>query len=148
VVNPAQQLQVCPLCEGTGEEPMVERYFAYLAQVALLANQVLLNQRIVTNGDFDFRVKLLTSDQTGAFRIRIHNNEGQYYSSAGEGGVNDRVRNACLFGTGSLPFIVVPHIEIPRSGAISFDLEDISAAPNVVHLVFHGAKLSPPAVTS
>jgi hypothetical protein len=135
--------QICPRCDGDGRDPGIERFFTYIYQQALLASQILLNQRIVINGDAPFKIKLFTRTSTGDFRIRLFNNENQYYSSSGEGGTNDRVRDDALFGDGSLPFVVVPHIIIPPSGAVGFDLEDITAAPNTVHLAFHGAKLYP-----
>ena len=123
----------------------VERFFTYPFEVTLGASATLLNQRIVVNGDAPFVIKQLTRTKTGDFKIRLHDNEGRYYSSAGEGGGNDRVRDACIFGDGSLPFILVPPITIPPSGSISFDLEDVSGAPNTVHLCFVGAKLYAPA---
>lgn len=141
----ASGTQVCAKCDGTGEDPGIERFFTYIFQVTLNALQVLLNQRIVTNGDAPFRVKLLTRVKTGDFRIRLFDSQNQYYSSSGEGGTNDRVRDTCCFGDGSLPFIVVPHIIIPAGGYIGFDLEDVSNASNVVHLAFIGTKVYPSA---
>lgn len=140
-----RQFQVCTLCNGTGDDPGRERFFAYIYQNTLTANQVLLNQRIVVNGDAIFRVKLLTLTKTGDFRIRLFDSNGRYYSSSGEGGTNDRVRDSCLFGTGALPVLVVPHIEVPPSGFIGFDLEDVSNANNTIHLCFEGAKVYPSA---
>ncbi len=135
--------QVCPMCQGSGEDPGVERFFSYLYEFTLSANQILLNQRIVTNGDAPFRIKLLTRVKSGDFRIRLFDSQNHYYSSSGEGGTNDRVRDDCIFGDGQLPFIVVPHIDIPAGGYIGFDLEDVSGASNLVHLVFSGAKIYP-----
>lgn len=135
--------QACWKCDGTGEDPGLERFFAYIYQNALTANQVLLNQRIVINGDAPFRIKLLTRTKTADFRIRLFDSVNHYYSSSGEGGTNDRVRDTCLFGDGSLPFILVPHISIPAGGYIGFDLEDVSGAPNTIHLAFEGAKVYP-----
>ena len=80
---------------------------------------------------------------TGAFRIRLFDSGGRGYSSSGQGGANDRVRAECTTGDGQLPFLIVPHIEIPPSGFIGFDLEDVSGAPNTVHLAFIGAKVYP-----
>lgn len=143
VVNQGGAYQTCPVCAGNGEDPGVERFFTYIYQVALTANQVLSNQRIVVNGDAPFRLKLLTRVKTGDFRIRLFDSQNHYYSSSGEGGTNDRVRDACIMGDGQLPVIIVPHIDIPAGGYIGFDLEDISAAPNTVHLAFIGAKVYP-----
>lgn len=134
---------LCPMCDGTGEDPGVERFFSYIYETTLSANQILLNQRIVINGDAPFRVKLLTLVKTGDFRVRLFDSQNHYYSSSGEGGTNDRVRDSCLFGIGALPFILVPHIDIPPGGYIGFDLEDVSASSNLVHLVFHGSKVYP-----
>lgn len=135
--------QTCWKCEGAGEDPGIPRFFEYVYQGNLTANQALLNQRVVTNGDAPFRLKLLMRTKTGDFRIRLYDSANRYYSSAGEGGTNDRVRDACLFGDASLPFIVVPHIIIPAGGFIGFDLEDISGANNLIHLVFAGDKVYP-----
>jgi len=133
----------CPYCRGTGDDPGVPRFFEYKFQVTLTANQVLLNQRIVVNGDAPFRIRLLMRVKTGDFRVRLFNSSGQYYSSSGEGGTNDRVRDTCLFGDAQLPFLLVPHIDIPPSGFIGFDLEDVSNAQNAIELVFAGHKLYP-----
>lgn len=138
-----RQWQICPMCDGAGSDPGIEREFTYLFQIQLTALQVLLNQRIVINGDAPFRVKFRTRTSSGGFRIRIYDSVGQYYSSSGEGGTNDRVRDACVFGDGSLPFPVVPRILIPAGGFIGFDLEDVSNANNTVHLAFVGAKVYP-----
>ena len=135
--------QLCPVCNGSGEDPGVERFFTYIYQQALTSQQILLNQRIVVNGDAPFRIKLLTRYSTGSFRIRLFDSQNHYYSSSGEGGTNDRVRDVCIFGDGQLPFIVVPHIDIPAGGYIGFDLEDVSVSGNTVHLAFSGAKVYP-----
>lgn len=144
VTTPGGQLyQVCPLCGGTGEDPGLERFFAYTHDQALTANQVLQNQRIVIQGDAPFRLKILNRVSTGAFRIRLFDSGGRGYSSAGQGGTNDRVAAACLAGDGQLPGLLVPHIDVPAGGFIGFDLEDTSGAPNEVHLAFVGAKVYP-----
>lgn len=142
VVTPdGKQFQQCPLCWGSGEDPGRERAFYYLQQYVLSPNGILLNQRIVINGDAPFRVKTLTCTKSGDFRIRLYDSSGRYYSSSGEGGTNDRVRDACLFGTGALPGLVVPHIDIPAGGFLGFDLEDVSGATNTVHICYGGAKV-------
>lgn len=135
--------QPCWKCDGTGEDPGIERFFTYPFQGTLTALQVQANQRVVINGDAPFRIKLLTRVATGPFRIRLFDSVNHYYSSSGEGGTNDRVRDTCLFGDGTLPFILVPHIVIPAGGYIGFDLEDVSNANNTIHLAFHGAKVYP-----
>lgn len=142
IKTPNGQLwQVCTRCDGTGEDPGSERWFTYVANISLLANGLLQNQRVVINGDADFRLKLLTCTKTGAFDIRLFDSSGRYFSSGGEGATNDRVQDSCLFGDGQLPYIVVPHIVIPAGGFLGFDIADLSAAPNSVHIAFHGAKI-------
>ncbi|MBK8200670.1 MAG: hypothetical protein IPK75_20225 [Acidobacteria bacterium] len=143
VENRAQQLQACPICEGTGFEPGEERFFTYIYQVTLTALQVLLNQRIVTNGDADFRIKLNTHGHGRLSHPPIQQ-RGTVLFKLGRGGTNDRVRDSLIFGDGSLPFIVVPHIFIPKGGSIGFDLEDVSNANNTIQLAFSGAKVYPP----
>src|SRR2546430_2572491 len=137
--------QTCPTCDGSGADPGVERFFEYkyLTTPALTALQLLSNQRIVISGEADFRIKMLMSKQTGAWRVRLYDSSGHYYSSSGEGGTNDRVPNNCLFGDGQLPFLVVPYIVIPAGGYVAFDLEDTSNAGNTLELVFAGAKVYP-----
>ena len=130
---------------GEAEEGLVPRFFVYTFEVALTSNQVLLNQRITTNGDAPFAIRALAREKTGDFKIRLGDSEGRWYSSAGVGGTNDRVRDDCLFGDGSLPFLVSPAIIIPPANAIPFDLEDISGSGNTVHLAFIGHKLFRPA---
>lgn len=138
--------QKCWMCDGSGKDPGVERFFEYIFDITLTANQLLPNQRIVVNGDAPFLLKMNMSYQTGIFRARLFDNQNQYLSSAGQGGQGstvDRVINTCIFGTGTLPFIVVPFIVFPAGGFIGFDLEDLSGANNTIHLAFAGAKLYP-----
>lgn len=135
--------QRCPTCDGTGNDPGVERFFEYKYLVTLTSNQLLSNQRIVISGDADFRIKLLMRRKTGDFRIRLYDSAGHYYSSSGEGGTNDRVPDVCLFGDGQLPFLVVPFIDTPAGGFIAFDLEDLSGSSNTLELVFGGSKVYP-----
>lgn len=151
VQNPTGNLhQICPNCEGDGGDPGVERFFQYkyLTTPALTALQLLANQRIVISGDADFRIKMLMRRATGAFRIRLYDSAGHYFSSSGEGGTNDRVPDNCLFGDGQLPFLMVPYMQIPAGGFIAFDLEDTSNAGNTIELVFTGSKVYPTPVAS
>lgn len=135
--------QMCPMCDGSGEDPGVERFFGYVFETNLTALQVLQNQRIVVNGDAPFRIKLLTRVSTGNFKIRLFDSQNHYYSSSGEGGTNDRIMDRCLFGDGQLPFILVPHIDIPAGGYVGFDLEDVSNSGNLIHIAFLGSKIYP-----
>jgi hypothetical protein len=144
VQMPDKQWLVDPYCNGTGEDPGVPDFFIYKYDITLTALQLLPNQRI-TIGLQPFRIELLTRVKQGDFRIRLFDNSGASRSSAGTGaaGTNDRVRDACMFGDGQLPFVVAPWIIIDAGGSISFDLEDVSNGNNAIQLTFIGSKLSP-----
>lgn len=141
-------LQICPKCDGTGDDPGVEvSPFFYVQQFNLTALQLLPNQRVVMLGTAPFRLKLLTRTKTGDFRFRMFDSSSRFYSSSGPGGTNDLVRDSCMFGDGSLPFVIAPHPVIDKSGFLGFDLQDVSNANNAIELCFTGALLvaSPPA---
>lgn len=129
-----------------GGRDYVERMYTYVGIFTLTANQSLPSQRIVLDGEADFFLKLLTRASTGRFRIRLANTDGGIrYSSAGVvvGGGNDLVRDDLIFGNGSFPFPVSPYILFPATGAIMFDLQDISGGNNTIEFAFHGSKLFP-----
>lgn len=144
-------LQMCPKCDGTGDDPGVEvSPFFYTQQISLTALQLLPSQRVVMLGTAPFRLKMLTRTATGAFRFRMFDSSSRYYSSAGAAGVagsNDLVRDACMFGTGSLPFVIAPHPVIDKSGFIGYDIQDASNANNAIELAFIGCYVvaTPPA---
>jgi hypothetical protein len=137
--------QPCWKCDGSGDDPGIEVFTTLTFKGTIPASQTLLQQRIVNGSGTLIRIKMLTRFKTGDFRIRLFDSDGNYYSSSGIAGAstNDRVRDACIFGDGQLPFLVVPFLMIPNGGFIGFDLEDVSGANNPIELNFHGAKVRP-----
>ncbi len=116
----------------------------YVGDFTLAALQLLTAQRITLDGNpLYFAIMRLMSNSTGRFRCQIATDTSQRYASASVGGLNERVRDDCLFGTASRPAVLPVPILVPGSGGILLDLEDISAAPNVLHLVFEGVQLFP-----
>lgn len=116
----------------------------YFGDFSLLASQVLNNQQITLRGtEMFFAVMRLMSVQTGAFRINLYTSTSERYMYNTMGASNDRVRYEAVFGTAQRPGVLPVPIIIPGSSSILFDLEDVTAAPNTLHLVFGGVRLFP-----
>src|SRR5690349_13328047 len=83
------------------------RFAQYVIDVTLTALQLLQNQRITVDANAWFVMQRTMTDQAASqFRFKFLDIQRGGYSSAGTSaaaGANDRVRNECLFGTGSLP---------------------------------------------
>lgn len=121
------------------------------------ALQVLLNQRLVLPGVADFLLKGLTrtiiSVSEGpivpwlpTFKFKLGNTDGSvWYTSAGNGGTNDRVVDNLMFGDGQFPFAVIPPIHYGRSASILFEVEDLGVVTTdyTISFAFHGSYLIP-----
>lgn len=108
---------------------------SYVYQVVLAANQMLRDQQqpIDTDADFVLRAIQLTSF-TGVFAVRFSDSQGYYLS-------NGMLRSAIfLVGTVPVPFPLFPELVFPAGGRVGIDIEDLSAAPNTVEIVFRGVK--------
>jgi len=134
----------------------LEKFHVYPLTLTLLNNQILTNQRVVMQGDADFWLKYLARDWTvpGAgtgFKFRLYNSDGTNYTQAPNApanaapfaGTTDRVRDSLLFGNGALPFPVIPHILFSKTGAISFDIEDLASGGQTIDFAFIGSLLFP-----
>lgn len=133
-----------------GNQIDISRFVAvthkYIFDGSLLASQLLTAQRVNLNGNpMYFAIMRLMCVATGHFRCQIYTDSSNRYHSATIGATNDRVRDECLFGTASRPAVLPVPIIIPGTGGILLDLEDVSAAPNTLHLVFEGVNLYPAA---
>lgn len=111
----------------------------YFLDITLTASQLLTNQTIQLKAgeDFFFGLRRM-STQTGAFRIQIYDTTSRRYVYNGTvtAATTDRARYETLFGTASRPGVMpIGQIFI---GAIIMDVEDISAAPNTLHIAFEG----------
>jgi hypothetical protein len=137
--------QKCPMCDGTGEDPGVGRFMIYRTPaIALTANQLLTAQALGLGGSAPFRLMMLTRKSTGTFRFRFWDSTGQYFSSGGTGSsALDRIPDTCMFGDGSLPFVVAPHPLFPAAGTINYDIEDTSGGNNTVEICFVGELVYP-----
>ena len=109
--------------------------FDNVYEVSLTANQMLRDQQLAidTDADFCWRAFQVVSN-TGAFSIRFSDSQGYYLS-------NGMLASPTFFqGTFSVLWPVFPEVMIPAGGRIGIDIQDISAAPNTVQLVFRGVK--------
>jgi hypothetical protein len=127
----------------------LEKFHQYTAAVALTALQVLLNQRVVMQGEGDFLLKDIrayTSQATAlnSFRIRLGNSDGTWYTQGGVGGTSDRVIGSLLCGDAQFPGLVIPYIQFSRTGAITFDIEELANnGANTVNFAFTGSIILP-----
>ena len=131
----------------------VERFIAIPQDVTISQGLiVMMNQRIVLPGIAPFLLKgwgrsviAAAAPATNAFRFKFGNSDGgTWYTTAGVGGLNDRVMDTLIFGTGQFPFPVIPHIWYGANSAITYEIEDISNAPTyIIHMVAYGSFLLP-----
>ena len=106
--------------------------FSYVYNVALSASQELIGQTvsIFSEADFCFRGLIFTS--TGLFGVRFQDGQGYYMDSG-------FVYSTNYPNNPGDPFPWLPEVVYPASGRIWIDIEDLSAAPNTVQIVFVGA---------
>lgn len=126
----------------------LEKFQVYPAQIALTALQLLQNQRVVMQGEGDFLLKDIRASASAngnlsTFELRLGNSDGTWYSQAGVGGTNDRVLGSLLCGDAQFPGLVIPYILFSRTGAITFDIADLSNGNNTVTFAFVGSILLP-----
>ncbi|MBA7496797.1 hypothetical protein ES702_07406 [subsurface metagenome] len=96
--------------------------------ITLTASQSLTGQKRPI--DVPFLLGKLTASATGIFKTRLDLN--------GKPMSRDQIANANLFGVSTYPMILSAFGHVPFNGEITIDITDLSAAPNVVNLVFIG----------
>jgi len=119
-----------------GAPPAAEYYYEpgmLVFQRSLTASQALLDLSQNNDLDADLIWDSIWGTQTGNYTIRLKLPSGRYLSSA-------QMRNANLVGTAQFPVPMVPAIEVPRNSRIGIDLTDVTAAPNVIEIVFGGLR--------
>ena len=115
----------------------------YIGDFSLTAGEQRREHIWLRGGEDYFCFDVAHSVSSGAFRCALRTGEGNApISTAGTvGGLNDRVRNECLFGSVTKPARLPKPLLVPGSAAIIMDLEDVSGAPNTLHLVFPGVQI-------
>jgi hypothetical protein len=134
------------------------------------SGQIITGQRVVLPGVANFRLKGLTRTVVKSnavttacpFKFRLGNSDGStWYSQGGvtgtlgsnspAGGSIDRVLDSLMFGSGQFPYPLIPSLYYSASGAILYEVEDISSnAPYTIYFGFHGSYLlqAPPSGSS
>jgi hypothetical protein len=139
VTNAARQMQQCPVCSGSGQQPqkVYRVFFDYVfPQTVLLANAV-GNAVLQIQFDSDFEWIWIVGSSTGTYTIQIND------SSTGRNLSNSPVNNVNFVGTAQLPFPLVEPYLLARSTTITAAITDTSNAGNTIQLVFRGYKLFP-----
>lgn len=107
-------------------------YYPY--DITLSANQGLLDQTVIIDGDSDFLILGVTSTQTGIFQFNFRSGQGRAIAQ-------QQLRNANLAGTGQFPVALPKPMIVPKAGRIGVDITELTGAPNTVQLVFIGIRL-------
>ena len=116
-------------------EQYIDVSFDYVYDVALTASQQLRDQSVPIHTDSDFVLRaVILSQATGAFSIRFNDSQG-YYLSAGF-----MMSANFLSGTVPYPYPIFPELLFPAGSRIGIEINELTAAPNTVQLVFRGAK--------
>jgi hypothetical protein len=136
-LSPAYNPYGSPAANGlnpAAPDDYVDVDFTYPYDVALAGSQELLNQAVSTTNDADFAVRgIVVAFNTGSFNIRVSDSQGYYLS-------NGYVASANLAADAASPIVVFPELLIPAGGRIGVDIEDTSAAPNTIQILFRGVK--------
>ena len=107
--------------------------YDYVYDVALTANQILLDQQPLDN-DADFVLRGIgVNYYTGAFAVRWADSTSYWFSNA-------RIYYLNIINSAASPYPIWPEIIMPAGGRIMIDLQDYSAAPNTIEIVFRGIK--------
>lgn len=110
------------------------------------------NLRLTLPGVAPFVAKYLTRETIAAgvpavrrFKFKFGITDGGInYTSAGVGGINDRVLDSLIFGSGQFPYVVAPNILISPSGSFTYEVEDLSNnVPYTIEMALHGSFLIP-----
>ena len=117
------------LAAGAVPAMNVGRYFVKSLPAVAVGASLTVTQ-IMNVQDGDFTVSFFTAVSTGKFRCKI--------SVAGMDITDDVVHSDLLFGTAQNPALVLGGHVFPKGSQIKFTITDISAAPNVVDIAFHG----------
>lgn len=108
--------------------------FTYVYDVVLNASQFLRDQSVSCTNDADFCIRaMVLAFSTGTYNLRIADSQGYYIS-------NGMIVSANIQGDAASPYPIFPEIMIPAGGRIAIDIQDTSAAPNTVQILFRGVK--------
>lgn len=139
----------------------VERFQVFVTEVIISApSQVITNQRLTLPGVADFLLKGLTRDFSVAgnpdsepdnFRFRMINSEGTtWFTTGGLGVFDDRAIDDMCFGSGQIPFPLIPPVPIHSTGTIVYEVEDLGFRQNLpahfpytIHFGWQGSYLFP-----
>ena len=113
----------------------IDNDFSYVYDVNLLGSQILRDQSVPIHTDSDFVLRaIVLSQATAAFSIRFNDSQGYFLSSGVMLSAN------LLSGTVPYPFPVFPELLFPAGSRIGIEINELSAAPNTVQMLFRGAK--------
>jgi hypothetical protein len=105
----------------------------YVFKKALNASDNLPDLVQSIDGDSDFALVSIHGKSTGTYNINIKDHTGKpIYSSAADA--------SNVVGTAQLPVRVRPALLYPAGGSLGISLQDTSAAPNTIELVFTGIR--------
>lgn len=108
--------------------------FGYTLPIALAANER-RDFQLPIDADSDFIVEKIYSVEDSPFRLMVMDTTSSYQW------FSDRVRSENFFGTAEYPNELPTPIVLKRGTQLQFDIENLSAAPNNIELVFEGYRV-------
>jgi len=108
--------------------------FGYTLPVVLAANER-KDFQLPIDSDSDFLIEKIYSVEDGAFRLMIQDTTSSYQW------FSDRMRSDNFFGTAEYPNILPTPIVLKRGTMLQFDIENLTADPNAIELVFEGFRV-------
>ena len=109
----------------------MDSMFGYTLPITLTANQR-TDVFLPIDADSDFVIEKVYSNETGPFRLQIVDTTSSYQW------FSDKIRMENFFGDAQYPNELPTPIELKRSTQLQIDIENLTAAPNTIELVFEG----------
>lgn len=129
----------CPVCQGIGQisGDLTDQFFIYPFTPAQLAgNQLGVLSAVTIDNDADFRIRWLTSSQTGLYSVEI---KDLYAGGAPWMPVPINAEN--FTGTGQLPWVLPKPYPVYKGSSLQAKFNDRSGAPNTIQLCLCGYKI-------
>jgi hypothetical protein len=139
VATPAGGIVKCPVCQGTAQisGDLTDQLFIYtFAPPQLAANAQGVLNTITVDNDADFRIRWLTSSQTGLYSVEI---KDLYAGGAPWMPIPINAEN--FTGTGQLPWVLPKPYPVYKGSSLQAKFNDRSGAPNTIQLCLVGYKI-------
>ena len=129
----------CPVCQGIGQisgDLTDQLFISPFSPAQLTANQLGVLSTVTIDNDADFRIRWLTSSQTGLYSVEIKD-----LYAGGAPWMPTPINSENFVGTGQLPFVLPKPYPVYKGSSLQAKFNDRSGAPNTIQLCLVGYKI-------